>query len=58
MSSPELLLKQAERWLNNQRVGDKTSTINVEETKKEIAKLKDQENRYTKAYGDGKIQSD
>jgi site-specific DNA recombinase len=53
MSSPELLLKQAERWLNNQRVGDKTSTINVEETKKEIAKLKDQENRYTKAYGAG-----
>ncbi|MES2930971.1 MAG: recombinase family protein [Patescibacteria group bacterium] len=58
MSSPELLLKQAERWLNNQKMGNKTSTINIEETKKEIAKLKDQEDRYTKAYGAGVITID
>ncbi len=58
MSSPELLLKQAERWLNNQKTGNKTSTINIEETKKEIAKLKDQEDRYTKAYGAGVITID
>lgn len=53
MSSPDLLLKQVERWFNNKKTGNKTSTINIQEAKKEIAKLKDQENRYTKAYGAG-----
>ncbi len=55
MSSPELLVKQAERWLNNKRKGSPTSTINIEETEKEIAKLKIQEDRYAKAYGVGAI---
>jgi site-specific DNA recombinase len=55
MSSPELLTKQIERWINNQKSGNCTSVINTEETKKEIAKLKDQEGRYTKAYGSGVI---
>ena len=53
MSSPDLLVKQIERWNNNQKKGICTSTINTEETKKEISKLKDQESRYTKAYGAG-----
>jgi len=55
MSSPELLVKQVEYWLNNQNDRTQTSAINVEETKKEIAKLKDQEDRYAKAYGAGVI---
>ena len=40
MTSPELLIKQAERWINNKKQGTNTSTINIEETKKEISKLK------------------
>lgn len=55
MSSPELLLKQAERWLNNQNTKPRGSTINVESTKKEILKLKEQEDRFAKAYGAGVI---
>jgi len=55
MSSPWLLVKQIERWRNNQDKGTSTSTINTEETKKEIARFKDQEDRYAKAYGAGVI---
>ncbi len=57
MSSKDLLNKQVERWLNSKK-GIKASTINIEETKKEIAKLKDQEDRYAKAYGAGAITLD
>jgi len=53
-----LLVKQAESWLNNQNKGIQKSAINIEETKKEIAKLKDQEDRYAKAYGAGAITLD
>lgn len=52
ISSPELLIKQAEKYLNSQNVPNKT-TINVSEIKKEISKLKEQEDRYNKAYGAG-----
>jgi site-specific DNA recombinase len=55
MSSPKLLLKQIERWRDNQKKGICPSIINTEETKKEIFKLKDQEDRYAKAYGAGVI---
>jgi site-specific DNA recombinase len=55
MSSPKLLLKQIERWRDNQKKGICPSIINTEETKKEISKLKDQEDRYAKAYGAGVI---
>lgn len=51
MSSPELLLKQAEAWLNKENKGNKDTVINIKEVEKEIAKLKDQEDRYAKAYG-------
>ena len=58
MSSTELLVKQAECWFNNQNKGTRTSVINIEETKREIAKLKDQEDRYAKAYGASAITID
>lgn len=58
MSSPKLLVKQMEDWFNNQNKGIHPSMINIEETKKEIVKLKDQEDRYTKAYGAGVITID
>lgn len=55
MTSPELLSKQVERWLNNKKKGNQNNGINTEELKKEVIKLKDQEDRYTKAYGAGVI---
>ncbi len=58
MSSPELLLKQAERWLNNQNKGSKGIVINVEQVEKEIAQLKEKEDRYVKAYGANTITLD
>ena len=58
LSSPELIVKQMEAWLKNQNKGSHGSIINVEQTKKEIIKLKDQEDRYAKAYGAGAITLD
>jgi len=55
ISSPELLMKQVDRWFNNQNKGINISVINIEETRKEIIKLEVQEDRYTKAYGAGVI---
>jgi site-specific DNA recombinase len=55
ISSPELLLKHIERWFENQNKGIAVSTINVPEVIKEINKLKEQEDRYAKAYGAGVI---
>lgn len=55
MSSPKLLRKHAERWLNNKSNGMSISTINVIENKKEIKKLETQIDRYAKAYGIGTI---
>lgn len=54
MSSPTLLRKQVERWMNS-RNKEKVSTINIQETEKEVLKLKTQEDRYAKAYGAGVI---
>ncbi len=58
MSSPELLSKQVERWLNNQKKGVQSITVNIDVVRKEIIKIKDQEDRYTKAYGAGLISID
>ncbi len=55
MSSPELIAKQMERWLKTQSTGSHGSVVNIQEIKKEIAKLKDQEDRYARAYGTGAI---
>jgi site-specific DNA recombinase len=57
MSSPELIKKQLERWVKNKSEGN-ASTINIEQTKKEVASLKSQEDRYVKAYGSGVISVD
>lgn len=57
MSSPELIEKQLERWIKS-RGEKKTTTINIEGTRKEIANLKTQEDRYLKAYGSGAISVD
>ncbi len=55
MSSPELLRKQAERWITNTRNKTSTSTIDIGITENEIEKIKEQEERFAKAYGAGVI---
>lgn len=53
MSSPDLMRKQIERWIEskgNKVSGPLTDTAPLE---KEIAKLKSEEERYAKAYGAG-----
>ena len=51
MSSPELLSKQIERWLDGRKNGIKSnSTIDVDCTQKEIKKLQAQEDRFANAY--------
>jgi site-specific DNA recombinase len=51
MSSPELLVKQVERWMNTKRAKTKSPFGDIAIMEKEISKLKDQEERYNKAYG-------
>lgn len=58
MSSPELLLKKIKRWFENQNKQVAVSTINISEVTKEINKLREQEDRYVKAYGAGVITVD
>jgi site-specific DNA recombinase len=53
MSSPELLIKQAERWLNNQASATpQTSVINIEDVKREVLNLERQCERFVKAYAE------
>jgi len=53
MSSPELMNKQAARWMNNKRTQTLFQPGDLERFGKEIVKLKKQEDRYNKAYGEG-----
>ncbi|MBT7556931.1 recombinase family protein [Candidatus Woesearchaeota archaeon] len=58
LSSPELLYKQAERWIDKASSNKATSTVDTTETHLEINNLKEQEARYNKAYGAGVIELD
>ncbi|QTE35884.1 recombinase family protein [Mucilaginibacter gossypii] len=53
MTSPELLKQQIEDWLNNTREKTVSVVDNIEPLIKEIGKLKEEQSRYTKAYGQG-----
>ncbi|HRH55415.1 MAG TPA: recombinase family protein [Candidatus Paceibacterota bacterium] len=53
MSNPDLLLEQAERWMNARKAKSKNAIGDTTATQKEIEKLKKEEERYTKAYGSG-----
>ena len=53
MSSKELLLKQVERWANSKRSKELMPQGDPAVKMKEITKFKEQEERYTKAYGAG-----
>jgi site-specific DNA recombinase len=53
MSSPKMLADQIERWFKARQGKAKTTSVDIEALKKEIKKLKEHEERYTKAYGAG-----
>lgn len=53
MSSPELMIAQARRWLNTRQDKIQSSVADISVIEKEIAKLEAQEERYNKAYGAG-----
>jgi site-specific DNA recombinase len=53
MTSPELMQHQVQRWLDSQQTKAGASVVNTVFLKKEIVKLKEQEDRYNKAYGGG-----
>ena len=53
MSSPDLMFKQVNRWLDSKQGRKQVSFSNIETMKKEISILKDKEDRYNKAYADG-----
>ncbi len=53
MSSPELITKQAERWMDSRTTKATNTAIDIEPLQKEVAKLEKQEARYVNAYGEG-----
>lgn len=53
MGSPELIKKHIKKWLNERQDKINGLEINVEAVKKEIAKLKEQDDRFAKAYAAG-----
>lgn len=53
MSSPELLVKQINRWIHSKQTKAQSSVSDINTIKKDISKLKNQEDRYNKAYGAG-----
>ncbi len=55
MTSPELLLQQAESWYSERQNHSCHTPINTEVFRAEIKKLQNQEARYTRAFGEGLI---
>lgn len=53
MSSPELMTAQVNRWFKERQTKSRGALIDVDAQKRQIEKLKKQEERYNKAYGAG-----
>ncbi|MFA5744705.1 MAG: recombinase family protein, partial [Candidatus Paceibacterota bacterium] len=53
MSSPALLMKQIERWIKSRQNKTSVSMDDTEVMIKQVSKLREKEERYTKAYGAG-----
>lgn len=53
MTSPELMHNQVQRWMSSQQTKADSSMVDTVFLKTEITKLKEQEDRYNKAYGGG-----
>ena len=58
MSSPELMQKQLKRWLSTKEVKKESDTLDIPNIEKQIKKLKEEEDRYNKAYGAGVMSID
>jgi site-specific DNA recombinase len=53
MSTPDLMRRQARRWMENRRSKREGATTHLVPLEKELETLREQENRYAKAYGAG-----
>jgi site-specific DNA recombinase len=53
MSDPKLLRQQILRWVHNRRSGRDQNTDSLAATSESLAKLREQEQRYVRAYGAG-----
>lgn len=53
MKSPDLMRKQIDHWLNHRKKATKSPLGDINLIEKEIKKLKNEEDRYNKAYGAG-----
>jgi site-specific DNA recombinase len=53
MTSPKLLLEQAERWIKKQQTNTNTKDNDYTLLKTELKKLKEQEERFVKGFGEG-----
>ena len=53
MTSTELMQDQIQQWMNSQRDNAGSSEVDTSHLKKEVAKLKEQQDRYNRAYGSG-----
>ncbi len=53
MSSPKLMHEQTNRWLKARKFRIKSTIGDIKDIEKQIAKLKSEEERYSKAYGAG-----
>lgn len=58
MSSPELIAKQAERWMASRTTKTINIAVDIEALEKEVTKLEKQEARYVSAYGEGVLSLD
>jgi site-specific DNA recombinase len=58
VTSPSVIKKHIERWINGKKSGNGEPVNNVEIIEKEISKIKDQEDRFNRAYGAGVITID
>lgn len=55
LTSPLLLKKQVDRWTNKQQTYSPATQFNTEAIETKLIKLKEEEKRYLKAYGEGLI---
>lgn len=53
MTTPELMKGQVQRWADSQRDQAASSAVDEQFVRREIVRLKEQEDRYSKAYGGG-----
>jgi len=58
MGSPDLIMRQAKGWFNRRQARTEQAVMPISNLKKELNKLKKEEDRYVKAYGAGIITID